>query len=286
MMRDGAALLHGGDRRWASPSRDELAATTIADIRALVEPSLTQGPVEVTIVGDITIDDAIRQVAATFGTLARRPDPAPPAPAGAMPRLLPAATAEPVQLTHGGRPDQALAMVAWPTGDYYADLHRTQAVNLLADLFTSRLLQELRERQGTAYSPGAEHDASRFLPGYGLLMGMIEARPEALPGFLRDAERIAADLSARPVDADELQRALQPRLETLQRARSSNDWWLTNLARIQQDPRVAAALISELADYRAITPAAVQRAAREVLQPGRAWSMVVVPRQAGAAGAH
>ena len=43
--------------------------------------------------------------------------------------------------------------------------------------------------------------------GYGYLSARIEARPEALAGFLRDAEAIAAELRDRPIEADELQRA-------------------------------------------------------------------------------
>lgn len=282
--RDGAALLHGGDRRWATPTREEMAATSIADLRALLERPLTQGPIEVIIVGDITVDEAIRETAATFGALPRRPDPSATPPAAGI-GAFPALTAQPVRVTHNGRADQGLAMIAWPTAGFYADVPRARALDLLSDLFTTRLIEEVRERQGTGYSPRVWHEASRVLPGYGLIMGAIDARPEALPDFLRETERIAADLRDRPVGADELRRALLPRVEAVQRERNGNEWWLTNLAGIQQDPRVARAILSELDDYRAITPDVVQRVAREVLQPGRTWSVFVVPRQGAGAPA-
>jgi zinc protease len=273
--RDAGILLHSGDRRWAIPSREEMAASSIADARAVLERPLAQGPIEVVIVGDINVDEAIRQTAATFGALPPRADVAVPA---ATIRF-PAGTSEPIQRTHNGRADQGLAYIAWPSADFFSDIRRSRALNLLSDVFQLRLLQEIRERQGTTYSPRAGHAASETFAGYGVLSAQIEARPEALAGFLRDAERIAASLRDTPVDADELQRALRPRLETVQRQRNGNVWWLGNLGRIQDDPRVAASITSQIADYQAVTPADLQRLAREYLQPGRAWKMIVTPRE-------
>jgi zinc protease len=273
--REGPALLHGGDARWATPTRAQIAATTIADLRRLLDRPLGHGPLEVVLVGDIDIETAIRETAATFGALPARDDA--PAPAASV--RFPVPTAEPVRLTHGGRADQGLALIAWPTRDYFADLRETRTLDLLSDVFTLRLLQEIRERQGLSYAPQSDRDASRTFAGYGTIMSVIEAEPEALPGFLSEAERIAADLRDRPIEADELQRAMLPRVETLQRERSGNSWWLASLARIQADPRVAASIASEVADYRAITPADLQRVARAFLRPDRAWRLVVVPRE-------
>jgi zinc protease len=279
--REGGALLHGGDPRWAIPNREQMAASNIAEARAIVSPSLTQGPIEVTIVGDITVDEAIRQTAATFGAL-------PPRAAGATAPLqarLPAPTPEPVRFTHNGRADQGLAYIGWPTQDVFADLHRSRVLTLLSDVFELRLIQKIREEQGTTYSPQAGHDPSQTIPGYGIFSARIQARPEALAGFLRDAQGIAADLAARPIDADELRRALQPRLESIQRQRNLNLWWVNALARIQTRPEVAGSIETMLADYSAITPADLQAAARQYLAANRAIRLVIVPREGSAAPA-
>lgn len=273
--RESGALLHGGDARWATPTREQMQASSIADARAIVGPSLTTGPIEVIIVGDVPVEEAIRQTAATFGALPRRAaGPAEPLTAG-----LPAPTAEPLRFTHNGRADQGLAYIAWPTRDYFANMREARVLTLLSDVFELRLLQKIREEQGTTYSPQAGHDPSSTIPGYGLFSAQIEARPEALAGFLRDAQGIAADLAARPVEADELQRALRPRLEAIQRQRNLNGWWLTALARIQTNPRVAVSIESMLADYGAITPAELQRAAQQYLVAERAFRLVIVPRE-------
>jgi zinc protease len=272
--------MRGGDRRWALPTPTEVQTATLPEVRASLTQAL-EGPIEVTIVGDITVDEAIRQTAATFGAL-------PPRAAGATAPLqarLPAPTPEPVRFTHNGRADQGLAYIAWPTQDVFADLHRSRVLTLLSDVFELRLIQKIREEQGTTYSPQAGHDPSQTIPGYGIFSARIQARPEALAGFLRDAQGIAADLAARPIDADELRRALQPRLESIQRQRNLNLWWVNALARIQTRPEVAGSIETMLADYSAITPADLQAAARQYLAANRAIRLVIVPREGSAAPA-
>jgi zinc protease len=273
--RDSGQLLHGGDRRWGTPSREEMAASSIADGRAVLDRALGRGPIEIVVVGDVDVEEAIRQAAATFGALPARADAAPPAT-----RIrFPAGTAEPVRLTHEGRADQGLAFVGWPTTGLYADTRQARTLDVLSDVFELRLIQKIREEQATTYSPQASHAASQAFADYGIFSAQIEARPEALAGFLRDAEGIVADLRDRPVSADELQRALRPRVETLQRQRNGNPWWLIALGRVQTDPRVAASIAAVTSEYEGITAADLQRAARTFLQPGRAYKLVIVPRE-------
>jgi zinc protease len=276
--RDANALLHGGDRRFALPNREEMAASSIADARAVLDGPLAHAPIQVTIVGDVDVEQAIQQTAATFGALPPRAD----APAPTARIHFPAGNAEPVRLTHRGRADQALAFIGWPTIGFYDDVHEARTLNLLAQVFELRLTQRIREEQGTTYSPQAYHNASEAYPGYGLFAGQIEAKPDALPGFLRDAQAIAADLAAHPIEADEMERARRPLIDALTGQRAGNAWWLQSLDRIQTDPRVAQSIESSLADYGAISAAELQAAARRFLVPDKAWKLVIVPQPAPA----
>jgi zinc protease len=279
--RDAGLMLHDGDRRWASPTREQMAASSVADARAALDRPLATAPIEIVMVGDVDVEEAIRQTAATFGSL----PPRAAAPERTDRIRFPAGTAEPIRLTHRGRADQGLAYIAWPTAGFFDDVRQARTLNLLSSVFQLRLLQKIREEQGTTYSPQASHNASEAFPGYGLFAGTIEARPEALAGFLRDAESIAADLRDRPIGTDELQRAQRPLIEGIQRQRNGNGWWLGNLPRIQTDPRVAPMIRSQIADYQAMSPADLQRAARAFLLPNRAWKLIVVPEAAAPAPA-
>src|SRR6202012_4844487 len=103
-------------------------------------------PIEVDIVGDTTVDKAIEAVASTFGALP--PRPAPPAPSTAATTRFPAPTAEPVVLTHNGRDDQAIGLVAWPTDDFLGDTQKARTLSLLGDLLEMRLVGQIRKADG------------------------------------------------------------------------------------------------------------------------------------------
>ena len=271
--RESGALLHGGDRRWAFPSREELAGAQIEAGKALLAKSVQSGPLEIVVVGDVTVDEAVKQVAATFGALPARQDM--PVSKAALKTSFPAPGT--VRLTHGGRADQGLAMIVWPTAGFYADQKQTRTLNLLAQVLQLRLIDEIREKQGTTYSPNAGHAGSETFPDYGTMTAQIEAPPEKLAGFLSDAAKIAADLRTRPITADELQRARKPLVENIGRQRASNEWWLNELASVQTRPEAVRSIEGGLAQYEAVTPADLQKAAQRYLVDAKAWKLEVVP---------
>ena len=258
-----------------------MAASRVADGKALLGGPLGSGPIEIVIVGDVTVDEAVRQVAATFGALPARKGPS-FAPA-ALDIRFPAPAL--VRRTHKGRADQGLAYIAWPTDGFFADQRRTRVLNVLGEVLEGRLIDEIREKQGTTYSPNAGHNASQVFPNYGFLSAQIEAPPEKLDGFLAAAAKIAASLRDTPVSDDELQRARKPLIENIQRQKASNNgWWLSQLAHVQDRPEVSESILQGITQYQSITPADLQQAARRYLVDAKAWKMAVVP-EAGTATA-
>jgi zinc protease len=275
--RDVGALLRSGDQRWATPTRAQVEAAAITDARNFIEPALASGPVEVVIVGDISVDEAIRQTAATFGALPRRQE-APPLQQMSQPRF-PDAKLE--RRTHKGRSDQGLAFIAWPTSDFFSDQKRTRALNLLAQVMQLRLREEIRERQGATYTATAGHAPSETFTGYGYLSARIDAPPASLDSFFSTAMSIARDLRDKPVSADELQRARQPLIENIQRQRAGNQWWLDRLGNIQDRPEKVVSILQSMDQYLSLTPADLQRAARTYLLDDKAWRLVVTPETRG-----
>ena len=277
--RDLQSLIRGGDKRWATPDREALTATRIEDVRALLAGPFANDPIEVIIAGDVSVEEAIRQTAATFGALPMRNAAKVNAPAARFP----APNAEPVVIRHKGRPDQAAALIAWPTLGLDKDIRTTRTLSLLAEVFQLRLVDKIREEQGTTYSPTALTNSSEAFDDYGFLLGLIEAPPVALPGFLRDAQAIASSLAAQPVSADELLRARRPLVERLQRDRAGNAWWLNALDGLGRDPRVATRIEGQIGLLEAVTPADLQSAARRFLRPDTAYRLTILPEATAAA---
>jgi len=277
VQRDLQGLLHGGDRRWTFPSRAEIASSSLAAFRAGIEPGLMNGPIEVVVVGDTTVEKATAAVAATFGALPPRP-PQPPPPAVARQVSFPAPTAQPVVLTHKGRADQAMAYVAWPTSDFFANPTLARTTSMLAQVMSLRLLDELREKQGATYSPSAGSTNNMVWPGWGYIAASVEVPPDKVDGFFADVGKIAAALRDQPVSADELARAKKPLLDGLQRSRETNEYWLGQLSGAQKEPRKLDALRSVVAGYERVSAADIQAAARLYLRDDKAWKLVARPK--------
>jgi zinc protease len=224
--------------------------------------------------GDVTIEQAIAQTAATFGALPVRTDSQPDAGAMAFPSPPPGGL---VTLTHKGREDQAVGLIAWPTVGYSPETRQlARTLSLLGAVFQLRLTDELREREGVSYSPNAAHGASSTWQRYGYLAAQVEAPPASLERFFAQAQKIADDLAARPIEADELARARRPLLESIERARDGNSYWVGALQDLGTDPFKLESVRTQRSDLEAVTPAALQEAARRYLVGSTAFRVRVV----------
>ncbi|HYD28238.1 M16 family metallopeptidase [Brevundimonas sp.] len=269
-----SGLLASGDKRQSFPSAEEVAAWTIEDLRAGVTQGLSSGPIDVVVVGDVTVDDAIAAVAPTLGALAPRgPDPR-PAP-GATELRFPAGVAEPVQLGHTGPAEQALGYIAWPTTDSVGDRTESRQLAILAEVLKLRVLEEIREKQALAYSPSVGASASDVYEGYGSISITAQTAADALPAFYAAVESIIAGLRDAPVDADELNRARLPVIESLRRSQASNEYWLGQLADVAAKPEELEQTLTHISDLEAVTPADIQRLARQYLRSDTAWRATV-----------
>jgi zinc protease len=276
LSRDLPGLLHGGDRRWTFPSRAEIKDARPDDLKAQIGTALAEGPVEIVIVGDITVEKATEAVARTFGALPPRPPAARPSDSQKT-APFPDPVKEPVVRTHKGRKDQAIGYVAWRTNDFYADPQRARDNAVMGEVLGLRLTDELREAQGATYSPSVNYNHSYTWSGWGYVSASVEVPPEKLPAFFADVRKIAADLAAKEVSADELARAKTPRIDRIEKARKTNEYWLSELSGAQADPRRLDAIRALIPGTERITAADVRDAARRVLPEDRAWMMVVKP---------
>lgn len=272
LSRDASWLLADKDDRFRFPDASEVTTAKLADLRALIDPQLKSGPIEVTVVGDVTPDQAIAAVRDTFGALPKRAAPKPQKVNGVR---FPAATADPVALKHNGRADQSVALIAWPTLGMYPDLKGARAVNILQDIIQNRLMDEVRVAQGATYSPQGQSTPSEVYPGYGLLMDFVETPPAKVASFFASAQRITAGLRDQPPSPDELTRAINPRLERIIKAQQTNGYWVGRLAGSIGDPRRLELIRTTLPDYRKVTARDVQRAAQTYLSPKTEWRVVI-----------
>ncbi|NNC58594.1 MAG: insulinase family protein, partial [Erythrobacter sp.] len=272
--RDLEYLLADRDARFGMPDPQAIEATTPEGFRTVWEPLLQQGPIEVMIYGEFNRDAAIGALKATFGAL----PPREPIPAAAERRLadFPEVGASTV-LTHRGDANQAAAVIAWPSGGGVARVRESRQLEVLARLFSNRLLESLRERAGASYAPYVGAEWPLDLERGGTIVALAQISPELVPMFFEEAEAIAADLAANPPSEDELNRVTEPLRQLISRASTGNGFWLYQLEGASYEPRLVESIPSLLVDYTQTTPAAMQALAQRYLVSRPGYRLAVIP---------
>ncbi|MBR0552614.1 M16 family metallopeptidase [Stakelama marina] len=273
--RDLRGLLRDGDPRWATPPRKAVADLTPQAFRDFWAPILASGPVEVQVFGDADKRSIIDAVAKSFGALKPRAanDNLDPAPV-----RFPDHDATPVVRYHGGKDDQAAAVIAWPTGGGVEQISQSRKLELLAAIFRDRLLDQLRSEAGASYTPQVVNEWPVGLPSGGDVLAVGLVPPAKTDLFFRLARGIAADLAANPVSQDELDRAIKPLKQLVIRMSTGNIFWMDQTKGGSTDPRRIAAIDTLPTDIVQTTPAEIQALAAKYLRPDKDWSMIVLPK--------
>jgi len=266
MMLNSSAILHAGDKRWALPSIAEVSAAKVEDLKAMILPALADGPMEVVITGDVTVEAARSAVAGTLGALperhgqglARGGDTA--FPGGAQPVLL---------LTSANtETGQSLATISWATrGFSFAELKEDAAQQMLAAILRERLMDEVRG-SGMSYSVNAGSLSSTgFDYGYFSATAIMPAGKSQV--FFDTAGKVIAALKDGEIGADEFERSRTPTLASLRQSLQTNDYWSGVLnAGWDPDFKLERARHYEQA-LESVTPADVAAVARKYLTDAR-----------------
>lgn len=272
-------ILSDNDPRFTLQPEADYRALTFAGLKDAIGERLTNGAIEVALVGDFDEDAAIAAVAATFGALPpREPEFRPyddrrdrPFTQDRSERIV----------RHTGLPDQAAIRYIWPTRDD-SDPVETITLELLEKIVKLQLTDTLREKLGEAYSPGAASDASRDWKGYGTFMVAASVDTSAVAATEVAIRDVMTQLTSEPVSADLLQRARQPMLERYDNALKSNAGWMALAVHAQSEPERIERFVKGKTRLQAVTPADLLAMAQSYLSPDKAVRMIALPQDATA----
>ena len=274
LARDGGSLFTRDDPCFAFPSQSALVAARPEDLKALPRPAFARCG---------RCDDRRRCHRRPRQSLSQPPllgpcwpDPrAPPIVAAARVVRFPGPTTTPVLRLDTGRADQAVAAVAWPAPDFFADMKRSRAIMLAGDVLENRVIDKVRIAEGATYSPETRVDLSQVFPGYGYTLNEVEMPPPLIPGFFDTVTAAAHDMSVNGVSGDELERARNPHIASLRKAQLTNEYWLADLTGALADPRRLDLIRSTFPDYEAVDRTDIQTAARDWFKDETAWRLIV-----------
>jgi zinc protease len=225
------------------------------------------------VVGDVDTTAVVDYVTDFFGALPKRAiaakkitEPVPSFPTGKS-----------LDIEVDTRIPKALVVVAYATDDYW-NISRNRRMSVLAEIFSEKLRETVREELGVSYSPFAYHQASRAYAGYGALKAHIYVSPEEATQVLRVVKGIADDLAHGGISAEDLELSLKPVLTGIKDYRRTNTYWLNSvlIGSLRHPQQLDWSRTFE-SDFAAITATEIQALAETYLISDKAASIIIAP---------
>jgi len=275
--RDAGGILANNDPRSQTPPLDKMMTLDWTQLKPVVADSFAHGAIEVGVVGDIGEQAAIDAIAATFGALPERRAAFDPRTDARVRQF--ATDRSERTLIHKGPAEQAELRVYWPARDD-SDLGEAMRLNLLARVMQLMLTEELREKLGESYSPGAAASLSDEFPGYGHLFAASNVDHKDLATTRAAIFAIAKELREKPVDADLIDRARKPLVEAMVKSRRENSYWLNYVAEATSHADRLDRSRKGIGEVEAATPAELQALAKRYLVDDKALVIKAVSDKA------
>jgi zinc protease len=270
--------LYSGDQRFGLPPQAVIESYGIDRVAAWLGPQLADAPIEVSIAGDLDLEQTVAIVSRTFGMLPPRREPrryeehrVAPAPKPGLSQVHAIDTEIP----------KSMVMIVFPITDGI-DIQRRRRFNVLNTVVNDRLRIDVRERLGAAYSPGAGVDPSAVYPGVGILFMQAMSDPDKVDQLVEACLAVADSLAADGVTDEELDRLREPILKRRRDAKRQNNYWMTVMSEAQRRPGSLDEVRSGDAFYEQVRAAELTPLAQEYLGRERASTLIVNPAAAGA----
>jgi zinc protease len=265
-------LLYANDVRVSTPELPVALSRTFAELNAERQEQLADGPMTLSIVGDVDVEEVINFVAQTFGALAY--DFTPPQKRKVTDLRLD--TPGQYRLTHQGNPQNALAIRVYHTADN-SDKKRNNTLNILREVLSLKVTQKLREELGAAYSPGVFNTQSRYVVDDGYIQFDTQTSPEQLGQVMQAYDEIVAEIKSEDgISDDELSRAVEPLVAGINQALEQNGFWLNRLGLLHTEPNAVDRWFDLEDLIRSITVEDVRRAANQYLIEDRMINVEVI----------
>jgi len=257
--------LSSDDPRYRLPSEAQAKASDPDVFKSIYRRTMTHVPIEITVAGDISEGEALKQVERTFATLPQVPETYAVAPGADAIRL--PADHTPRAFAHEGRADQGISVAVFPTTDALSSPDTTIGLQVLAKVFENRLSDDLREKQGQTYSVTVDPFGSEAFRNYGYLTVSSTVKPDADDTFFTTVMKVADGLRTAPVSEAELDRARNPLVQYLDDKMKTNEDWQATLPGLYGNPQRWALRVGQYKRFAAVTPVTLQTLAETYLKP-------------------
>ncbi len=283
--RQSAALLFGGDSRFLTPTPEQFAAVNTSQVKTALEPWLTNGAMEVTLVGDFKVDEVLPILERSFGAMPQRaPEFTPLAENERRVAFRPWGQREFLRYETGL--DKTIVTQVRPAGNG-RDLHRNRRLAVLTAIVRERLFDAIRAELGESYSPSVRCELRTDYDHAATLTA-------ASFGVKRNREKVTAamdivftTLGKGEITEAEFQQALRPYIADADESYRQPTFWAGSISRLQSEPERLDLLRDFRDDARNISLEEIRQLAREIFgDPEKVNYYFTVPQDYKVPGEH
>ena len=270
-------IAHNRDHRWDPPAAEDAGATHLDDAKALLQDALKDGHIEVIVVGDISVEDAVKGLQTTLAALPKRHVQTTPSVGD---ERLQSAQKDPIVLHYQGPGDQSVASIAWHTTSTFPDLPAVRTQLVLEKILAQRLFDELRTNQGMTYTPQTQTANSIATSGWGILRVFANVPTPQIADFYAAVEKTVSDLKSRecpPRNWKGRERSAGSR--SSERTSKTTSIGLSISRRPRMDPRRLNGIRTDLSDLQKVTAAICNARRKPICSTIRAWKLVAMPQK-------
>ena len=257
--------IYGNDARFTTPEQNELEACTTDMVKNALTPWLQNGAMEISIVGDFSVEEILPVLQRTFGAMPARQREFIPLKAEetdvsnakwGMRHFIPYTTDL----------DKTIVTQVRPCGDGM-DQRRNRRLTVLASVARQKLFDGIRAQLGETYSPSVKLNTNPTLSNAATLTtasaGVVSNRVKVNTAM----DAILIDLGQGKITQEDLDCALRPFITRTQKNLRTMGYWESALSRLQSDSRQLPLIRDIMDDITSISLEEIQQLAREVFAP-------------------
>lgn len=267
-------IMTDDDPRFILQDQSEWEALDFDRLRDALGDALTQNPLEIGVVGDISEQAAIDAVAATFGALPARKTTAINYEDQKIATW--SNNRGTHDVTHKGETDQLSWQRIWTTTDD-SDQRHEQVMGLLSEIIGLKLTEELREKLGATYGSSVRSSMSSNYRDRGTFSISTSGDIDKLDLIEETVEKIVADILKAIPSEDIFNRARAPRIESYKDWRLRNSTWIGLVDTAQSQPKWLERFNANEAIYKSIKREEIWEAAKQYLSSDDYFTFRAIP---------
>jgi zinc protease len=267
-------LVTGSDPRRVPIGRREVDQITLPKAQAWFDRIAKTAPIEVAVVGDIKLEDAMPLVQRYIGSLGKRERSASyleplrksPRPPGPLEKNVKVDTVTPKAVAYAG--------FAGAEGKNTVD---SRALDLASLVISSRLVKQIREELSIVYSISGHNTASWIYEDGGRFMSGAPCDPTNAVRVVKEVHKILKDFAEKGPTAEELTNAKKQMANNLDTGMREPTYWWSILRNMDLRQRDLAVEKTVKEDFQAFTAEQLQNTFKKYYKPERQFQVTAVP---------